>query len=90
MLITCGLLDDAGELVWFLGSVLRLKKYTGLAQEDREAKEGDLDLTWPSKGNIDFRNVSLQRGSEVLLDDISFSVPPGSKVALAGCEGPVK
>ncbi|MCL2846949.1 MAG: ABC transporter ATP-binding protein/permease [Firmicutes bacterium] len=38
-------------------------------------------------GEIAFRNVSIERGGEKLLSNVSFRIPPGSSVAIVGAAG---
>lgn len=49
-------------------------------------EEGASDLE-VSKGCIEFKHVSFSYDSRLILDDISFTVQPGEKVALVGSSG---
>lgn len=41
-------------------------------------------ITTPLEGNVEVKNASLSYGEKMVLKDVSFSVKPGSKVAIIG------
>ncbi|KAL5119057.1 hypothetical protein ACEQ8H_002981 [Pleosporales sp. CAS-2024a] len=73
-----------------MGALARVRTFTGAVEtenlpgEDRPAPE-----KWPQFGGIEFRNViaSHKKANKATLQDVSFAVPPGTKVALVGRSG---
>lgn len=71
-------------------SAQRIFNYTKLAQEDDHVKTGDPKRgEWPSKGQIEFDDVTM-RYREFLdpaIKNLSFSVQSGMKVGIVGRTG---
>ncbi len=44
---------------------------------------------WPTEGSVEFKNVFLRYrpGTEIVLNDLSFKVAPGTKVGVVGRTG---
>jgi ATP-binding cassette subfamily C (CFTR/MRP) protein 1 len=73
-----------------MGALARIRSFTAsietenLPGEDQPAPEN-----WPKFGGIEFRNVvaSHKKAKKATLNDISFAIPPGTKLALVGRSG---
>lgn len=73
-----------------MGALARIRSFTAsietenLPGEDQPAPEN-----WPQFGGIEFRNVvaSHKTAKKATLNDISFAIPPGTKLALVGRSG---
>jgi len=48
-----------------------------------------LDAAWPSKGALEFKDVTLRYrpNTDIVLDKVSFKVQPGEKVGVVGRTG---
>jgi ATP-binding cassette subfamily C (CFTR/MRP) protein 1 len=67
-----------------MGALARVRAFTGAVETENLAGED-----WPQFGGIEFRNVvaSHKKAKKATLNDISFAVPPGTKLALVGRSG---
>ncbi|KAH5699701.1 hypothetical protein HBI44_063230 [Parastagonospora nodorum] len=73
-----------------MGALARVRAFTAAVEtenlpgEDKPAPEN-----WPRFGGIEFRSVvaSHKKSKKATLNDISFAVPPGTKLALVGRSG---
>jgi sulfate-transporting ATPase len=68
----------------------RISAYETLVSQEGERREKDLEIYIPSGprlGNlvIEFDRITKAYGDRLLIDDLSFSIPPG---AIVGCIGP--
>ncbi|KZO98300.1 multidrug resistance-associated ABC transporter [Calocera viscosa TUFC12733] len=72
-----------------MNAVERVEHYTKLEQEPSETTPKDPPPTWPSQGQISFRNVQMRyrEGLPLVLKGISFDVKPGEKVGVVGRTG---
>ena len=73
-------------------SKARIKAYESLLQEDHERQEKDLELyipPGPRLGNvvIEAENVSKAFGDRLLVEGMSFSLPPGGIIGVIGPNG---
>lgn len=48
-----------------------------------------MDAAWPSKGALEFKDVTLRYrpNTDIVLDKVSFKVQPGEKVGVVGRTG---
>jgi ABC-type multidrug transport system fused ATPase/permease subunit len=79
-----------GQLVTRLGMTkVAIDRLSQILDEIEEIDEGNDDKLQPLKGEIEFRNVSFSyEGSDTdVINDISFTVKPGEKIALLGPTG---
>ena len=69
-------------------SVQRLYQLEDIPQERSNQPQPD-DDAWPSQGRIEFDRVNLRYrpNTDIVLDDLSFTVEPGSKVGVVGRTG---
>jgi len=72
----------------------RLAAYDQLVaeQKDAEGRSADLQITIPANNRlgdqvIEFKNVSKGFGEKLLIDDLSFSLPPAGIVGIVGANG---
>ncbi|KZO98301.1 multidrug resistance-associated ABC transporter [Calocera viscosa TUFC12733] len=72
-----------------MNAVERVEHYTKLEQEPSETTPKDPPPTWPSQGQISFKNVQMRyrEGLPLVLKGISFDVKPGEKVGVVGRTG---
>ncbi|BCS17450.1 uncharacterized protein APUU_10278A [Aspergillus puulaauensis] len=71
-----------------IGSVVRVKDFTAkVEKEDLPGENNPVPVTWPSRGGIEFRNVSAAYSSDLVLRDVSLSIRPGEKVGICGRTG---
>jgi len=72
-----------------LGGISRLKSFSESTEKEETAGDGiELGEQWPSRGEVQFRNVSASYdGRSTILDNVSFNLQPGEKVALLGHTG---
>ncbi|GJJ68711.1 hypothetical protein EMPS_01057 [Entomortierella parvispora] len=74
-----------------MNSAERLVHYVENLDLERDAERPDNkpDPSWPSKGAISFKNVSMRYRPELprVLRDISFEIAPGHKVGVVGRTG---
>ncbi|MBS0196392.1 MAG: energy-dependent translational throttle protein EttA [Planctomycetes bacterium] len=73
-------------------SQARVKAYERMLSEDQEKRSQDLEIfipPGPRLGNlvIEAKGVSKAYGDTLLLDDVSFSIPPGAIVGVIGPNG---
>ena len=57
--------------------------------DDAKSENTPLPLNWPSKGNIQFQNVSLRysKATSLVLKNIDFNIMAKSKVGIVGRTG---
>ncbi|MBI5583809.1 MAG: energy-dependent translational throttle protein EttA, partial [Deltaproteobacteria bacterium] len=70
----------------------RINSYDALVSQENEAREKDLEIyipPGPRLGNvvIQAENLSKAYGDNLLLDSVSFSIPPGGIVGVVGPNG---
>ncbi|KAI4745287.1 multidrug resistance-like protein [Aureobasidium sp. EXF-12298] len=74
-----------------LGAVARIRQFEKeIVAEDQETETHDPPFDWPSQGAIEISNLSAKYKDDserMTLDDISISIPAGSKVGLCGRTG---
>lgn len=72
-----------------LVSVERILEYVALQPEKQPKKAIDIDETWPSKGKIEFRNVTYRYcyEAEAVLRCLTFSIEPKEKIGIVGRTG---
>jgi ATP-binding cassette ChvD family protein len=73
-------------------SKARINSYELMLQQDSEMRAKDLEIyipPGPRLGNlvIEAKNISKTYGDRVLIDDLSFTVPPGAIVGVIGPNG---
>ena len=73
-------------------SKARIKYYESMVSQDRSQKEKELELyipPGPRLGNlvIEAKNITKSYGDRVLVDKMSFSLPPGGIVGVIGPNG---
>ncbi len=73
-------------------SKARINSYEKLLSEDTFARFKDMELFIPNGPRlgdrvIEFENVSKAYGDKLLMDSVSFSIPPGSIVGVIGVNG---
>ncbi|MEN8256228.1 MAG: energy-dependent translational throttle protein EttA [Thermodesulfobacteriota bacterium] len=73
-------------------SKARIKSYDQLINQDQEARIKDLEIfipPGPRLGNIaiEAKNVSKAFGDQILVEDMSFSLPPGGIIGVIGPNG---
>lgn len=68
-------------------SVERVKEYTDIRSENTKA--GLIEANWPSKGKIEYRNVSLtyETTKQQVLKNVNFTIEPRQKVGIVGRTG---
>ncbi|PCH05502.1 ABC transporter, integral membrane type 1 [Penicillium occitanis (nom. inval.)] len=71
-----------------LGAIARLKSLETTPFEGGHAETSEPPEDWPSRGNIEFKNIiaSYQSGS-VALQNLSLNVPAGQKLVVCGRTG---
>lgn len=69
-------------------SVQRFLSLETVPQEASDHTE-EVDAMWPTEGRVEFKNVFLRYrpGTEIVLNDLSFKVAPGTKVGVVGRTG---
>ncbi|EFX02174.1 ABC multidrug transporter [Grosmannia clavigera kw1407] len=78
-----------------LGAVARVRSFTTTTadenrpDEDQPLPEGTGDELWPSRGAIEFRNVSASytENGKLVVRSVSLSIRPGEKVGICGRSG---
>nr|UJH94514.1 Ybt1 [Starmerella bombicola] len=73
-----------------MNSVERVSEYLEIEQEGPAIiPESRPPVGWPSKGNIEFKSLSLRYTEELplVIKDVSFKVPGGKKVGIVGRTG---
>ncbi len=73
-------------------SKARITSYENLLNQNNEQREKELQIyipPGPRLGNnvIEFRNVQKSFGDNILIEDMSFSIPPGAIVGIIGPNG---
>lgn len=73
-------------------SKARITSYENLLNQKNEQREKELQIyipPGPRLGNnvIEFRNVQKSFGDNILIEDMSFSIPPGAIVGIIGPNG---
>ena len=73
-------------------SKARISAYEQLAAEDGKAKEGSVEILIPPGPRlgdvvIEAKGISKAYGDKLLIDDLSFSLPPGGIVGVIGANG---
>ncbi|XP_050518318.1 probable multidrug resistance-associated protein lethal(2)03659 isoform X1 [Diabrotica virgifera virgifera] len=76
------------ELENQMTSVERVQEYADLKHED-DNYTVEIDETWPEKGKIEFKNLSLQYSPNdpPVLKNLSFVIKPSEKVGIVGRTG---
>jgi ATP-binding cassette subfamily C (CFTR/MRP) protein 9 len=82
------------EVEMFMNSVERIDRYSELEVEDYgddgpDGGDGSLPKTWPSTGEVQFDNVSVQYGPDrpLIITNLNVNVTPRQKVGLCGRSG---
>ncbi|GJJ72924.1 ATP-binding cassette, subfamily C (CFTR/MRP), member 1 [Entomortierella parvispora] len=77
------------ELQNELVGVERVKEYSEKNQEAPNETDVVLPESWPSQGNIVFKNYSTRyrQGMDLVIKNVSFEVLPGEKVGIVGRTG---
>ncbi|RDW80919.1 hypothetical protein BP5796_05617 [Coleophoma crateriformis] len=72
-----------------LGAIARLKNFEATTPVEETGREDIIpDDNWPSKGRIEFKDVSASYNAlEPVLEDISITILPGEKVGISGRTG---
>lgn len=73
-----------------IGSISRIKEYAEKTprEEQTEATNYALPPSWPSKGQIEFKNISAGYSpTHLAIKDLSLTLEPGSKIGLCGRTG---
>jgi ABC-type multidrug transport system fused ATPase/permease subunit len=91
------LVTEWTQLETGIGAVNRVRAFTlGTETEDKGEEKGDggedaqtIPPDWPKNGSITFANVtaSYHKSSGPVLEQVSFSIHPGQKVAICGRTG---
>jgi len=83
------LLDNAAEAEGAVTAIERIQKMSEIAQEPNFEKKGNVDSTWPSSGELEFRNVQMRYRPRLplSLDGLSFRVGAGERVGVVGRTG---
>lgn len=72
-------------------SVERIMEYVNLdaEEENRNEKEIEVPTLWPTKGSIEFNNLSLKytENGDDQLKSLNFKVAPGEKISICGRTG---
>jgi ABC-type multidrug transport system fused ATPase/permease subunit len=77
-------------------SVERVLEYTNLETEKEttstkveENRESELDKEWPTRGDIEFENVSFSYDKlcDPVLKNVCFRIKPGEKIGIMGRTG---
>ncbi|XP_073147479.1 ABC transporter C family member 13 isoform X2 [Henckelia pumila] len=70
-------------------SIERVLQYMDIPQEELSGRGHSLDPTWPSQGEIEFRNVILRYMPSLppALSDVSFIISGGTSVGIVGRTG---
>ena len=72
-----------------MNSVERLNQYAMYLEQEAPYKLGPLPENWPSKGQIQFNNVSVayRKGLPLVLKNLNFSIKAGEKIGICGRTG---
>ncbi|EEB05999.1 ATP-binding cassette transporter abc1 [Schizosaccharomyces japonicus yFS275] len=72
-----------------LNSYQRAKEYCDLPQEPKPAADGVVPVTWPSEGDIEFKNLCVRymENSPDVIHNLNLHVQSGEKVAIVGRTG---
>ncbi|QKX61616.1 uncharacterized protein TRUGW13939_08768 [Talaromyces rugulosus] len=74
-----------------LNSIERILEYVGVEQEEEKKDRGiyDLPSPWPTEGRVSFHSFTARYTNDLdpVLDDVSFEIPPGQRVAVVGRTG---
>ncbi|KAI4747400.1 multidrug resistance-like protein [Aureobasidium sp. EXF-12298] len=71
-----------------LGAVARIRQFEKeTVTEDQESETYEPSFDWPSRGSIEISNLSAKYNERMTLDNISISIPAGSKVGFCGRTG---
>lgn len=83
------LLDNAAEAEGAVTAIERIHKMADLTQEANFDKVGDLDASWPLRGELEFRNVQMRYRPclPLSLDGLSFRVEAGEHCGVVGRTG---
>jgi len=84
------LLDNAAEAEGSVTAIERMQKMSEIEQEKNFEKRGDLvGDSWPSRGEIEFRDVQMRYrpGLPLSLDGLSFRVEAGEHCGVVGRTG---
>lgn len=80
---------QSAEVTNQMMSVERVLEYRDLEKEKQPRKPRDVDKLWPSKGQIEFRNVVYKyfADAEPVLRGLSFHVQAMEKIGIVGRTG---
>ncbi|KAF1998927.1 P-loop containing nucleoside triphosphate hydrolase protein [Amniculicola lignicola CBS 123094] len=73
-----------------MGALARIRSFTSeVESENLPGEDHMVPDQWPKFGGIEFRNVvaSHNKAKKPTLNDISFAIPPGTKLGLCGRSG---
>ncbi|KAF2757243.1 canalicular multispecific organic anion transporter 1 [Pseudovirgaria hyperparasitica] len=72
-----------------IGAIARIKSFTeDTADEHQQHESQQPPAVWPSKGSIEFKNVSASyKPPSNVLENLDLSIQPGQKVAICGRTG---
>ncbi|CAF1101378.1 unnamed protein product [Adineta ricciae] len=72
-------------------SVERVLEYCSVEQEEENNEHQNVSLTWPSKGEIVFENISMKyskkTNSSIILKNISMRIESNEKIGIVGRTG---
>ncbi|KAF2106756.1 P-loop containing nucleoside triphosphate hydrolase protein [Lophiotrema nucula] len=73
-----------------MGALARIRTFTAQVEsENLPGEDQSVPDHWPKFGGIEFRNVvaSHNKAKKATLNDLSFAIPPGTKLGLCGRSG---
>lgn len=77
------------EVEMFMNSVDRINQYSNLETEDYGESYKHVPSTWPSKGEVQFEDVSIRYGPDrpAILSGLNLIIPARQKVGICGRSG---
>ncbi|KAK4449692.1 hypothetical protein QBC34DRAFT_350884 [Podospora aff. communis PSN243] len=84
------LVDSWTRLETSLGAISRLRAFQKEVQPEEKPGAALLDppLTWPGRGELELAHLSASyKPPTVVLNDVNYSIPPGTKVGVVGRTG---
>ncbi|XP_023233961.1 multidrug resistance-associated protein 4-like [Centruroides sculpturatus] len=84
-------IKHSSEIDYMTNSVTRILNYSNLKPEAAYESSPEIQppADWPQKGNIEFKNVSLQYSNckNTVLNNLSFRIKSGEKIGIVGRTG---
>lgn len=77
------------DLEMNMNGMERVREWMSLPGEKQAAETESIRYTWPERGEIEFKNLSLKYAPDLphVIKDLSFKVESGAKVGIAGRTG---